>query len=132
MAYVDAENTLSDQQAITADAASTNVIDFGSTGDRGQGRPINLLIQVTETFNNLTSLNVRLEADTVENFASATILAQESMVAADLVAGKRFSVQHVPQNAQRYFRLFYDVTGTAPTTGKITAALVVDQPLYVQ
>ena len=34
-------------------------------------------------------------------------------------------MSYVPRGTnERYMRLYYDVTGTAPTTGKITAGLV--------
>ena len=53
------DNTMmfSNQQAITADTASTKVLE--TFGDIGKGvPPIPLLIQVVEDFNNLTDLTV--------------------------------------------------------------------------
>lgn len=134
----DKQSLFSDAQAITADAASTNVIDLGPTGtpvggvaplarDLGAGGPVPLRIQVVEAFNNLTSLNVILQACDAEGFGSGVeVLAETGEVAlADLLAGKVLMPQYVPQGAnKRYLRLYYDVTGTAPTTGKITAGLV--------
>ena len=57
--------------AITADAASTNTIDLGATGtplggsavnrDVGRGGDIPVAVNVTQTFNNLTSLAVQVQ-----------------------------------------------------------------------
>ena len=55
---LDQQALFSAAQAITATAASTNVIDTGSNKDVGKYGDIPLLIQVVEGFNNLTSLTV--------------------------------------------------------------------------
>ena len=127
---------LSDAQAITGDAASTNVIDLLAPGtvygaaaaltrDVGKGNKITLLAQVVEAFNTLTSLTIKIQCDSVENFASPKNVAEQVIPLADLVAGKTFSIMYVPPGTdERYMRLFYDVTGTDPTTGKITAGVV--------
>jgi hypothetical protein len=126
----------SDDQAITGDAASENVIDLGATGtvhgaaaaltrDIGKGNKIPLLAQVTEDFTLLTSLTVQVQCDSVENFASPKTVAQQTIALADLVAGKTISIDVVPPGVdERYMRLNYDVTGTNPGAGKITAGIV--------
>lgn len=134
----DSQNLFSDAQAITADAASTNVIDLGAVGtpvggvaplrrDLGAGGPVPIRIQVTETFNNLTSMNTILETSDAEGFGSGvTILAETGDVPlASLVQGAVLSPQYVPLGAsKRYLRVRYDITGTAPTTGAVTAGIV--------
>ncbi len=134
MAILSAQETFSNAQAITATAASTNVIDFGAPGtwvhsstpvidDKGNSR-IPLLIQVTEAFDNLTSLTVTLQADNDEAFGSPTSLYAETIALADLQPGKKTAVRVIPYNAtERYLRVHYTVTGTAPTAGRITAAI---------
>ncbi|OHC93914.1 MAG: hypothetical protein A3H25_02830 [Sphingomonadales bacterium RIFCSPLOWO2_12_FULL_63_15] len=133
------DNTLlfSDAQAITAGAGSTNTVDLGATGtpyggvalvrDIGKGSKIPLSITVVETFNNLTSLAVSLQVDDNSSFSSAkTVVVSAPILAAALVAGAQIEVpDYIPQGAnERYMRLYYDVTGVAPTTGKITAGVV--------
>lgn len=133
------DNTLlfSDGQAITADAASTNIVDLGATGtpygsnnalvaDFGKGTKIPLFVYTTATFNNLTSLTVSLQVDTVENFASPTTVLSKTYTLAELAAGSELSFpEYLPEGTnQRYLRLFYDVTGTNPSTGGITAGIV--------
>jgi hypothetical protein len=40
---------------------------------------------------------------------------------ASLTAGARFPITTVPEGVLRYLRLYYTVTGSSPTVGKITA-----------
>ena len=79
-----------------------------------------------ETFNNLTSLAVQLQVDDNSGFASPRVVAEKTYPAADLTAGKQLPFpDDIPEGTnERYLRLYFDVTGTAPTTGKITAGVV--------
>lgn len=125
----------SDKQAITADAASTNIIDHGANGfvygsttalnrDQGKGSKIPIVIQVTEDFNNLTSLTVNFEVDNDVAFGSPKIVMSQTILAANLKAGRQFSIDVMPLGAdERYSRIYYDPTGTAPTLGRITAGV---------
>ncbi len=132
----DLESMLSNQQAITATAASTNVIDLGATGtiyggsgamtrDIGKGTPISLLVQVTETFNTLTTLKIDIELDSTETFTPDKTISLGTIALASLVAGYQIPFQFIPDGVNlRYMRLKYTVAGTDPTTGKITAGVV--------
>lgn len=129
---------LSDQQAITATAASTNVWDTLAQGtpygwlsaygrDLGEGEEeIPLLVQVIAAFNNLTSLTVSWETSVDAAFTSPVTLATTAAIPlASLVAGYRIPMTRVPRGSFLQFnRLKYTVTGTAPTTGTVTAAIV--------
>ena len=124
---LDFENLFSNAQAITADAVSENVIDLGDAKDHGPGEELPLLIQVVEDFDNLTSLTITLQTDTVEGFASPTVLqVSDAVVLASLVAGYKFRLRVPSHGLQQFLRLDYNVTGTNPTVGKITAGIVVD------
>ncbi|MBK59427.1 MAG: hypothetical protein CML01_11565 [Pseudomonas sp.] len=120
----DAKLLLSNQQAITATAPSTDVIDTGSEKDVGKGGCVPLVIQVTEDFNTLTSLSVAIQTDSDSAFGSPKTLATVTIVLADLKAGYITPVITLPQGCERYIRLNYTVAGTAPTTGKVTAGIV--------
>lgn len=125
----------SDKQAITADAASTNVIDHGANGtvygataplgrDQGKGTKIPVLIQVTESFDALTSLEVQFQVDDNAAFSSPKIVSRQTKTLAELKAGAQFSIDTLPLGSdERYSRIYYDVTGTAPTVGRITAGI---------
>ena len=127
----DRQTLLSDAQVITATGPSTNVIHLGPikaglTRDIGKGEPIPFLMQVVESFNNLTSLEIKVQVDDNEAFSSPKQIGTTGLlVLADLALGKKINIDSVPRDAdERFFRLYYDVTGTAPTTGKITAGVV--------
>jgi hypothetical protein len=128
-----AQQMFSNAQAITATAISTNVIDLGVratpygaaaavNGDIGKGNSIPLLVQVTEAFDNLTSLKVAVE--TGDTTSLGTELLSQTVLLADLVAGWQFNDNDVPQGAVgRYLGMRYTVSGTGPSAGKITAGI---------
>lgn len=132
----DAQSLLSDAQAVTASAASTNVIDFGAAGtayrcaaplprDQGKGEEIPLRIQVVETFATLTSLTIAVQVSADAAFTSPRVVATTGAIAAaDLVAGWVSSIDDVPVGTtERYMRLYYTVAGSAATAGRITAGV---------
>lgn len=130
MAIFDIGNLFCEGQAITADAASTNYIDLGPIGsglvrDIGKGGSLPLSVSVVEAFNNLTSLKVSIQVDDNTSFSSAKTVAEKTYALADLAGGQLSFPDYVPEGAdEQYVRLYFDVTGTAPTTGQITAGIV--------
>lgn len=127
---------MSNAQAITATAASTDFIDLGATGtvfgnsqalirDIGRGKEIPLRVQVVQTFNNLTSLAVAVQVDDNTSFSSPrTVVTSQAIPLASLVAGFTFEelAFEVGTN-ERYLRLNYTVVGTAPTAGQVTGGV---------
>lgn len=134
---MDRTGLLSDGQAITATAASTNLIDLGATGTP-YGAPaaltrdigvaeVPLVVTVTESFNNLTSLSIQIQTSVdaafttpVVAYQSPTYTLSQLAIAAKYLLPDEFPVG----TAQRYVRLYYTVVGTAPTTGRITSGVV--------
>ncbi len=128
---LDNQALFSDAQPITATAASTNTIDFGpispaiKTFDAGKGSEVALLVQVVEDFNNLTSLQIDLELDTTTAFTPDKVIPIATASLAQLKAGMQIARDDLPRGiTMQYGRLKYTVSGTAPTTGKITAGIV--------
>lgn len=123
-------------QAIIATAASTNVIDHGALGtvygaaaplkrDLGIGADLPLLVQVVEAFGDLTSLKIALQGSVDEAFTSPIELQSQTLLLADLKVGAQLKLDTIPRGAVfRYTRIYYTVTGTAPTAGKVTAGIV--------
>ena len=113
----------SSSQAITADVAATN--SYNNTAVGGAiGTEMYLVVQCDATFDNLTSLIVNLVTDTVLPIdASSTVLASKTIAAASLVAGAQVFVTRVPREQQAHVGIWYDVVGTAPSVGSVSAFL---------
>jgi len=130
--------TFSNQQAITASAASTDYVVLGATGtpapghtvalkrDIGRGNPVEIRVQVTETFLTCDSLKVAIQTDDDTAFGSAvTVLETEAIAVASLVAGYVFNLKYIPRNTdEQNLRLYYTVAGSNATAGKVFAAVV--------
>jgi hypothetical protein len=123
----DAFLRVSDAQAITGDAASTNTIDLSVARDIGEGQPLYMVFTVTEAFNNLTSMLLEVVISDSANLGTPTILAMQNALLAGLTVGAQFTVVIPPSVGslgKRYLGAYYDVTGTNPSTGKVTADIV--------
>ena len=129
------QQLFSDDQAVTATAISTNVIDLGAPGtpygaaaalnqDIGKGTPIPILVQVTTAFATLTSLTITVEVSAAAGLTSPVVLATQTITAANLIAGKQMFVQVLPNGADmRYLGVRYTVNGSNATAGNITAGI---------
>lgn len=128
---MDKELLFSEGQAVTATAASTNSLDVGA--GVGQGEPIEVFVLVTEDFDLLTDLIVTLEgsSDDGDSDSFATVLSSPAIALASLKAGTEVFKVAVPAGTERYLQLKYTVNGTNPTTGKITAGLIIDRQTNV-
>jgi len=130
----------SDQQAITATAASTNAIDllamgraYGHAADlsRDAFKSVNvpLLVQVTETFDTAAedgTLKIDIELDSTDTFTPDKTITLGTFTEAELVAGFLIPWTLFPQGVSlRYARLKYTVAGAGNfTAGKISAGAV--------
>lgn len=138
---MDATGLFSEKQPITATTTSTNIIDLGATGtpyyasapivrDVGKGRQVPLFCGAVETFNNLTSLTIAVQVDVTAAFSTATtVYTSQAYTAAQLATGAKYLLpDSLPVGTnQRFVQLVYTVTGTAPTTGRITAGVVMSR-----
>lgn len=128
MAILDNELTFSNAQAVTATAASTNVVDLGVDRDIGVGEPVFLAVQVGTAFAGLTSLTVTLQ--TSDDNSTWTDLYQSAAIpVASLVAGAQPVRFVVPSSTGRYLRVNYTVVGTG-TAGTVTASLLLGPDGY--
>lgn len=134
----DQELTLSDAQAVTAAAASTNVVDLGRlfTGntyrDIGAGeKKAWLVLTVTETFDDSgddSTVAIKMETDTDEAFGSAVDIWDIVTLAALTPAGTQKIYPLPSANWERYARLYYTPGNGNLSAGKITAQIVLDAP----
>jgi hypothetical protein len=110
MLVLDRRVLFSNDQAITASANSTDIIDLSSLRDISSGEPVIVLVQVTEAFDALTSLTITIQTSTTKAFS----------VPVSLTAGEKFLIIALPGGILRYLRLAYTVSGSTPTVGRIT------------
>jgi hypothetical protein len=122
----DKDLMFSEDQAITASAASDNVIDLGDSGDQSNGEPVYLHCQVSEDFSTATgaTLSITVQESDTDSFGSPIdLVTSASAATTDLKAGYTFSLGSLPSNSKRYMRLYYNAASNF-SAGKITAGLV--------
>ena len=136
-----ANHIFSENQAITATAISANVMRFPANDivpyeaaailrNLGPGNDMPFLIQVTQGFNNLTSLTFDIvAADDDALTVNQVILSTSGTVAlARLTAGFRPPMTRIMPDGVMgpVLGLRYTVAGTAPTLGRVSAALATE------
>lgn len=125
---IDKELQFCDGQAITDDAASENTIDFKGA-DIGRGEPVPISIVVTEDFDNLDDLTVAVQdsEDDGDSDDYADVIKSAPVPRDDLEAGYEFILTVMPEKMKRYGRLYFTISGSSPSAGKITANVVADR-----
>lgn len=131
-----AQQTFSDAQALTATAASENIIDLGATGtvlgapaalvrDIGKGNPIPIVVRLDVAAGGTSpTLVVAAQIDTTSAFSSATTVATAESKAAGAAGDEVWLDVYLPEGTnERYLRLNYTLGGTSPTY-TLTAAVV--------
>ena len=121
---IDSTLMLSDKQAVTASAASENIIDQTAAGDAHRHAAV--VVQADEDFAGLTNLKISLQTCADSAFASPVELAAATFALADLKAGNALLKMALPSGALRYIRGYYTVSGTG-TAGKISL-FITDEP----
>lgn len=113
---IDKRMQVSSSQALTATAASTDVIDLGSDRDIGPGRSMWLVV-VAKTGLGGTSptLAVSVETDDNSGFSSAATLLTGPTLAAAAFATGQIHVLPMPMTNERYIRAKFTLGGTSPT-----------------
>lgn len=127
---LDKETTLSEEQAVTATANSTDVYDLGAgLGNVGAGQPLMFESVVKENFATLTSMEIQVvAADNEALTTNATIVERSgTILLADLVVGNRvFAGTLNLHDKKRYVGFKYVVTGSDATAGKVTSFINLD------
>jgi len=115
---IDSSRQVSSDQALTGTSAvpSEHVINLGAERLIGPGDPMWWVIVAKIGLAGTTpTLDIDIETDTVENFASATtLLSHPQLAAADFATGATVIIP-MPFTNQRYLRLSYTMGGTTPT-----------------
>ena len=118
---------VSEDQAVTSTAVSTNTIDLGSARDVGEGTALYMNFALTEAFANGTSVTFEVITSASANLGTPTVIGSSTAVAtASLTLGKNIVVRLNPDIAgkgQRYIGARYTIAGTF-NAGKVTADIV--------
>ena len=131
----DRQNTFSNDQALTATAISTNVIDLGPLGasnlirDIGSGEPLYLHILVKTALDSAgeaATLTATMESDSTENLATSATVHWTSGSVAEAVVGVAgyWIAKGVPLPSggyERYLGVRYTVGTESFTSGNVDA-----------
>jgi hypothetical protein len=123
--YIDKQLQVSDAQAVTASAASTDVIDYGQTNpNSGLNDNVVLAITVDEAATAAGAATVVFSVqDSADNSSFADVYATTTIGKATLVAGYQILIP-MPYRHRRYVRVYYTVATGPLTAGKFSAQVV--------
>lgn len=130
---LDGNLRFSDEQAITATADSTNIIDSKlALRDLGTGKPIWVVVVVTTAMTNTGTVAVALQSDSSETMTPDKTRTLFTIPAGSAV-GDKFVAALMPGGEVeqlRYLGLKYTVSGTVDT-GKVKAFLTHEYDRWV-
>lgn len=123
--FIDKLLQVSNEQAVTASAASTDVIDFGQTNpNSGLNRNTTMAITVDESATAAGAATVAFSIqDSADNSTFADVAVTGVIAKADIAAGKQFLIP-MPVKHRRYLRVYYTVATGPLTAGKFSAQVV--------
>ena len=118
---------VSEDQALTTTAVSTNTINLSVARDMGEGTTLYMNFAITEALANGTSVTFEVITSASANLGSPTVIGSSAaIVTASLTLGKNIVVTLNPDIAgkgQRYLGARYTIAGTF-NAGKVTADIV--------
>jgi hypothetical protein len=128
--YIDAQNLLSDAQAFTASAASTNIIKLPSTSGFGVGEPMAVVFNIDVAADATTgneAYTIALQSSSDSAFSSpvthGSVVVAAGSGAVTFAQGEKFVLPVPPDSSVlEYLRLYGTLAGTTPTV-TITAFL---------
>ena len=129
---IDRQLQVSNEQAVTVSAASTDVIDFGQLNpNSGMSDRLDLSITVDEAVAAAGAATVTFSIqDSADNSTFADIALTAAIAKTSLPIGAQVTIP-MPNTHRRYVRVYYTV-GTGPlTAGKFSAQIVTGLQLNI-
>jgi hypothetical protein len=123
--FIDKALQVSNEQAVTVSAASTDSIDFGQPNPNvGLDDRSNMVITVDESAAAAGAATVTFSVqDSADNATFADVAVTAAIGKASLAAGQQVVIP-MPTKLRRYCRVYYTI-GTGPlTAGKFSAQIV--------
>lgn len=123
--FIDNNLQVSNAQAVTASAASTDLIDFGQANPNvGLDDRSNMVITVDEAATAAGAATVVFSVqDSADNSTFADVAVTAAIDKATLVAGHQVVIP-MPTKLRRYCRVYYTVATGPLTAGKFSAQVV--------
>ena len=125
---LDKQHAMSEAQAVTASAASTNIIDLTKAGDAQE--ELYLYIHVdgeAATAVGSATVTFALQTDDNSGFSSATTMWSSAAIGKATLVDKYVVFKgRIPQGCERYLRVYFTVATGPLTAGKFSAYLVKD------
>jgi hypothetical protein len=123
--YIDKHLQVSNEQAVTTSAASTDVIDFGQANPNvGLDDRSNMAITVDESATAAGAATVTFSVqDSADNSTFADVAVTAAIGKASLAAGQQVVIP-MPTKLRRYCRVYYTVATGPLTAGKFSAQVV--------
>lgn len=123
--FIDKALQVSNEQAVTVSAASTDSIDFGQANPNvGLDDRSNMVVTVDESAAAAGAATVTFSVqDSADNATFADVAVTAAIGKASLAAGQQVVIP-MPTKLRRYCRVYYTI-GTGPlTAGKFSAQIV--------
>ncbi|MBI9112827.1 Bbp16 family capsid cement protein [Maridesulfovibrio ferrireducens] len=129
--YLDNELCFGEEQAITGNTISENVIYVGE--DCGSGNNVKIKVFVDgEDFAGLTDLRIALQGSENDTFGLYdTVFESGPIPVASLIKGYSFPLPSLPVKHKAYVRLSFTVGGSDATSGKISGYVILDDQTNV-
>ena len=122
---IDKALQVSNEQAVTTTAASTDVIDLGQTNPNlglNDNTSLAITVDVAATADGAATVTFSLQ-DSADNSSFADVVATGAIGKASLGAGAQI-VLPMPTKLRRYIRVYYTVATGPLTAGKFSAQVV--------
>lgn len=124
--WTDKELLLSNAQAITGDADSTNCVDMKALKDIGIGEPVHVYARIAAAFDALTTLDISIRGVDDNARANPVTLLTKNVALAALTLNATIPLGSIPAGVatKDFLDANYNVNGANPTVGKITLGFV--------